>query len=70
MVKVFKKYLLYIDTSYFLKNYLIELYPMIEGNLIDSFDIIEDIFESIEEYKGNYELLKEDIDFLYSIGIL
>ena len=53
-----------------LKNYLIELYPMIEGNLIDSFDIIEDIFESIEEYKGNYELLKEDIDFLYSIGIL
>ena len=53
-----------------LKNYLIELYPMIEGNLIDSFDIIEDIFESIEEYKRNYELLKEDIDFLYSIGIL
>lgn len=53
-----------------LKNYLIELYPMIEGNLIDSFDIIEDIFESIEEYKENYELLKEDIDFLYSIGIL
>lgn len=53
-----------------LKNYLIELYPMIEGNLIDSFDIIEDIFESIEEYKGKYELLKEDIDFLYSIGIL
>lgn len=53
-----------------LKNYLIELYPMIKDNLIDSFDIIEDIFESIEEYKGNYELLKEDIDFLYSIGIL
>ena len=53
-----------------LKNYLIELYPQIKDNLIDSFDMIEDIFESIEEYKGNYELLKEDIDFLYSIGIL
>ena len=43
---------------------------MIKDNLIDSFDMIEDIFESVEEYKENHELLNEDIDFLYAIGIL
>ena len=53
-----------------LENYLMELYPMIKDNLIDSFDMIEDIFESVEEYKENHKLLNEDIDFLYTIGIL
>ena len=53
-----------------LENYLMELYPMIKNNLIDSFDMIEDIFESVEEYKENHKLLNEDIDFLYDIGIL
>ena len=53
-----------------LENSLMELYPMIKDNLIDSFDMIEDIFESVEEYKENHKLLNEDINFLYAIGIL